>query len=225
LAGGCLRANGCFPFRREAENSFAAENFCIVKKAGFGFDKSAMDDLIKYVRTYRVTAGLAERQRLAEVISAEIISPLHLFIYARIQSAADDVLQETLIAVVRGLANFRGNSDKEFYGWCHQIARHKIADHLRKKSSDRSDSMEPALLGELFDGAMQDASLSVADKMDLVDAMQMINMANPECYDFLWQHYVVGLDYGEIAAEHSMSYDAARMRVGRCLEAAQALFS
>ena len=39
----------------------------IEQPISLGFWK-AMDDLIKLVRTYRVTAGLAERQRLADAL-------------------------------------------------------------------------------------------------------------------------------------------------------------
>jgi hypothetical protein len=41
--------------------------------------------------------------------------------------------------------------------------------------------------------------------------------------DYLWKHFVLGLDYAEIAEEENLSYDSARMRIGRCLDEAKAL--
>ncbi len=41
--------------------------------------------------------------------------------------------------------------------------------------------------------------------------------------DLLWKHYVIGLDYAEIAEERQLSYDSARMKIGRCLEEARSL--
>jgi hypothetical protein len=43
-----------------------------------------MGDLIKLVRTYRVTAGLAERIRLAEDIFRMIGPDLHLFVFSAV---------------------------------------------------------------------------------------------------------------------------------------------
>ena len=37
--------------------------------------------------------------------------------------------------------------------------------------------------------------------------------------------YVIGLDYAEIAEERNMSYENARMKIGRCLEEAKSLVS
>ena len=55
--------------------------------------------------------------------------------------------------------------------------------------------------------------------------MQLLTASKPDCYDFLWKHFVFGLDYGEIADERNMSYDNVRMKIGRCLEEAKSLVS
>lgn len=53
--------------------------------------------------------------------------------------------------------------------------------------------------------------------------MRLPAAAKPDCADYLWRHFVIGLDYGEIADHDGDSYDAVRVRFGRCLESAQAL--
>ena len=53
--------------------------------------------------------------------------------------------------------------------------------------------------------------------------MKLLTASNPECRDYLWQHYVLGLDYAEIAEEQKLSYDNVRMRIGRCLDQAKSL--
>ncbi len=70
---------------------------------------------------------------------------------------------------------------------------------------------------------MQDAALSPADKLDLEYAMNLLTSSKPECYDYLWKHYVFGLAYGEIAEEQNLNYDAVRMKSGAALDAARAL--
>jgi hypothetical protein len=78
-----------------------------------------MDDLIKLVRTYRLTAGLAERIRLAEEIFRLIEPELRVFVFSSIShDAAKDALQEILKAVATGMKKFEGYTTKEFWGWC-----------------------------------------------------------------------------------------------------------
>ena len=56
---------------------------------------TSMDDLIKLVRTYRLTAGLAERLRLADSIFRIIEPDLRLFVFSSVtHDAAQDALQE-----------------------------------------------------------------------------------------------------------------------------------
>jgi len=74
-----------------------------------------MDDLIKLVRTYRLTAGLAERLRLAEAIFRLIEPDLRFFVFNAIQPpAAEDVLQEILKSTAASLKNFRGDTVPAF---------------------------------------------------------------------------------------------------------------
>jgi hypothetical protein len=59
-----------------------------------------MSDLIKLVRTYRLTAGLTDRLRLAEDIFRRIEPDLRLFVFHSVsQDAAQDALQEILKAI------------------------------------------------------------------------------------------------------------------------------
>ena len=74
-----------------------------------------MDDLIKLVRTYRLTAGLAERIRLAEEIFRCIEPDLRVFVFSSVShDAAKDALQEVLKAVAVSLKQFKGDTVKEF---------------------------------------------------------------------------------------------------------------
>ncbi len=44
------------------------------------------------------------------------------------------------------------------------------------------------------------------------------------CSVFLWRHYVIGLDYTEIAEELNLNYDIVRMKIRRCLNEAKSLW-
>jgi len=185
-----------------------------------------MDEVLKLVKTYRLTPALDQRLRLAEQIYHAIKSPLHDFIFGRLKHhASQDVFQETLNAVTASLAKFRGDSDGEFWKWCFSIARNKVNDHLRKQESDRLQPMEPEELWQLVETSTQNSPLSAEDRLDLQHALKILAEAKPECSEFLWQHFVLGLDYSELAEERQISYDNVRMKIGRCLGTAQELMA
>ena len=185
-----------------------------------------MDDLIKLVRTYRLTAGLAERIRLAEEIFRLIEPDLRLFVFSSVShDAAQDALQEILKAVALGVRKFQGETAKEFWAWCYRIARNKLNDQFRKQYADRMQSMPPEELWQMMEATEQNAPMSPAVRHDLDYAIKLLTAAKPDCSDLLWRHYVIGLDYAEIAEERNLSYDNARMKIGRCLDEAKSLVS
>ena len=101
-----------------------------------------MEQVIKLVKTYRLSSGLAERLRLAEAIFHLIEPDLRVFVFSAIvPHAAKDVSQEVLISIANSLNNFKGGSKEEFLKWCYKIARRRIYDHIRKKASDRLQHM------------------------------------------------------------------------------------
>jgi hypothetical protein len=54
----------------------------------------------------------------------------------------------------------------------------------------------------------QDAPISAAVRHDLDYCIKLLTAAKPDCSDLLWRHYVVGLDYAELAEERNQNYDA-----------------
>ena len=185
-----------------------------------------MDDLIKLVRTYRFTAGLAERIRLAEEIFRLIEPDLRVFVFSSIaHDAAKDALQEVLKAVAVSLKNFKGDTHKEFWAWCYRIARNKLSDHYRQQYADHVQPVAPEELWRMMEVSAQDAPITAQTRLDLDYAIKLLTAAKPDCSDLLWKHYVIGLDYGEIAEERNLSYDNVRMKIGRCLDEAKALVS
>jgi RNA polymerase sigma factor (sigma-70 family) len=185
-----------------------------------------MDQVIKLVKTYRLTAGVADRLRLAEEIFRLIEPDLRFFVFRAIRPpAAEDVLQEVLKAAATGMKKFAGGSNEEFWGWCYRIARNKLNDHFRTKATDREQPMPQDELWQLVESSAQVSPLSAADRHDLEYAMKLLTASKPECYDYLWKHFVFGLAYGEIAEEQNLSYDNVRMKIGRCLDEVKSLVS
>ncbi len=145
-----------------------------------------MDDLIKLIRTYRLTAGLAEKLRLAEEIFHAIESDLRLFVFSQVRpQSAEDVLQEILKAIITSLTNFRGGTDKEFWAWCYRIARNKLNDQYRAQASDRLQPLPPEELCQLVDASAQDTALTAGDRHDLEYVMNLLASSKPECGEYL----------------------------------------
>jgi RNA polymerase sigma factor (sigma-70 family) len=185
-----------------------------------------MDDLIKLVRTYRFAAGLAERLRIAEQIFRLIEPDLRVFVFSSISNdAAQDALQEVLKAVATSLNKFQGDTEKQFWSWCYKIARNKLADHYRQQYAERVQPVAPDELWRMMEVSAQDAPITAQTRLDLDYAIKLLTAAKPDCSDLLWKHYVIGLDYADIAEERNLSYDNVRMKIGRCLEEAKSLVS
>ena len=185
-----------------------------------------MDELVKLVRSYRLTNGLTDRAQFAEAIFRVIEPELTLFVFKAVRPPfADDVVQEVLKAIVTSLRSFSGATDKEFWAWCYRIARNKINDQYRAQANDRLQPMAPEDLWGLVDSSAETAPLATGERLDLEYAMKLLADSKPECGEYLWKHYVLGLDYGEVAEEQNVNYDAARMKIGRCLEEVRKLIA
>jgi RNA polymerase sigma factor (sigma-70 family) len=183
-----------------------------------------MDDLIRLVRSYRLAAGLIERLRLAEQIFRLILPDLRVFVFSGLPpQVAEDALQEVLKAVATSMERFAGTTTKEFWAWCYGVARHKIHDQYRKQSSERTVFMSPDELLSVIEASAQVGPITPQNRLDLEYAMKLLTAAKPECSDLLWRHYVIGLDYAEMAEEMHLNSDAVRMRVKRCLDEAKSL--
>lgn len=183
-----------------------------------------MDAVLKLAKTYRVTTGLVDRLQLAEELFALVEPELRLFVFTSLRPpAAEDVLQEALSAIATSLDRFTGDTIGEFWAWCHRISRNKLADHFRRQGRERVEPLPPEDLWALVEASTGSEPLSAADRHDLEHALQLLAASQPDCRDYLWRHFVLGLDYADIAEAEERSYDSVRMRINRCLETAQSL--
>jgi RNA polymerase sigma-70 factor (TIGR02943 family) len=75
-------------------------------------------------------------------------------------SVAEDLVQETFLAALKGADRFAGQCTERT--WLISILRHKIYDHLRKHCREKKHRVEPAM-AHLDDGDMDDAMLWLHD--------------------------------------------------------------
>jgi DNA-directed RNA polymerase specialized sigma24 family protein len=183
-------------------------------------------ELIKLVCICRGATELHERVRFAEEIVVLVGPMLRRFVAARCAEAAvEDVLQEILAAIATGIVRFGGVSDLQFWGWCYGIAAHKVNDHLRRKSSPPTVSLDVEDIRRAVEAAAAESPIAPGDLMDLEWAMKLLGRAKAPCVGYLTSHYIEGLAYREIARLHDSTVNAIRMQIKRCLSLAQQLMA
>ena len=181
-----------------------------------------MTALTELIRQYQQATSLDEKIRAADDIIDRVARPLRLYIVLRMDmNGLDDVCQETLKGVFTGLERFQATSDNQVWAWCHTIARHKLADHFRKRGKDRLDSVDPDDLWQMAQAS--GASISPAEAELLGHAMGLLKVAKPPCHDYLWHRFILGWDNQMIAEAFDLNYGSVHTMITRCLEKARSL--
>lgn len=129
-------------------------------------------------------------------------------------TVVEDIWQETLISVIKGLSDFRGNS--KLFTWMCGIAKHKAYDYCRLKKyplnpqyqefkNDLLDRMDTNLLPE-------DYVLQQAIQCRVIKTLGIL----PASYRaVLKQRYIDGLSVVEIARSIGKSYKATESVLSR----------
>ena len=77
-------------------------------------------------------------------------------------------------------------------------------DYYRRQKGDRMPPIPEKELRQLVEASAHASPISAADKHDLDYAMKLLTASKPECYEYLWKHFVFGLDYAEIAEDQKL---------------------
>lgn len=105
---------------------------------------------------------------------------------------AEDVLQETMLAAVRSLRRFQGNSS--LYTWLYAIARRKISDHIRRKQRHQGSLSEDTVIN------LAEPSASPEDTVVQRQTVEAVLRALPPDYRaVLLGKYLEGFSVKELA--------------------------
>ena len=183
--------------------------------------ESASDDLAV---VHRIVAG---DEGALNAVYARYADPLYAFIHHRMDGRREDVeevWQDTWLAAFRSFPTFTGNS--RLFTWLCGIARHKIADFLRR--SQRVDAIrvdepadDPAQLldpGPLTEEIVE----SQATRLRVVTAMAAL----PDDYQSaLVARYADGRSVEDVARILGRTYKATESLLSRARSAFRAAFS
>lgn len=176
---------------------------------------------------------MTEKDIIAQVRSgdreayAELVRMHHAIIIGLCRSMlgdradAEDAAQEVFVKAFRSLDRFTGASS--FSTWLYRIASNQCLDVLRRRSRDKTESLDAlldrgdsAVLERL--SAPPDAGPS-NDNADL--ANRVLRGLSPDQRLILTLREVQGLNYKEIAEALECSLDAVKARLKRARQAAE----
>ena len=79
--------------------------------------------------------------------------------------------------------------------------------------------MDPAVVAELLDESEKQKPFDSDDEKTAVqEALELLKKSDEDCFYALWDNFVVGSTYDDMAARTGRTYDAVRMEVSRCLD-------
>lgn len=181
------------------------------------------DRLMDIIKRWK-EMGLEERLGHVPFIQKEITPILNPYIYGLVPASDfQDVVSITLIAIFTSLHTLKGSTRNQFNAWCRSIARNKASNERRKKGPIREEPFPEDEILSLADFGFVPEPLTAAKKLDLEYALNLLGKAKPECRELLWNYYVIGMEYAEIAEELGAKYDSVRMKIKRCLDTARGL--
>jgi RNA polymerase sigma-70 factor (ECF subfamily) len=142
---------------------------------------------------------------------------VYSFAFSRLRNRADaeEVVQETFIAVLRSIDAYRGQST--LLCWVYGIAKNNVNNHLRRAKSHelRVERAEPGMVvgSASLDASTPEDQLSLRRYQESVQQL-MSNVADWQSEVF-WLRHVENLTISEIAARVRRSNDAVRSSLYR----------
>ena len=134
----------------------------------------------------------------------------------RDRDVADDILQETLIKVVRVIDEGRYADTGKFLSWVLRIAHNQVIDYFRSQKGSRTVSEAEAGYNVL--GTLRFAERTVEDRMVdeqiEADVRRLIDCLPEEQREVVVMRYYAGMSFQEIADQTEVSINTAlgRMR-------------
>jgi RNA polymerase sigma factor (sigma-70 family) len=188
------------------------------------FEVASWENIGDLLREYQNDGDPALAEEIIETIGPD----LSRFIRSRIPTdspknhAWEDAVQETFIAIAETLGAFDGSNIQSFRRWCFTVAKNKVRDQFRGTKVEVNTIVDPELLWEAL-SALRSKELSPEDSADLDHAISLLRASDAPCVGFLWDRYVVGLEFALLGDLYEITEDAATKRVQRCLALAKTL--
>lgn len=137
-------------------------------------------------------------------------------------SAEDDILQESLQAIFKGIGTFkRGSSGGTFRGWLRTIVKRRAADYFRSLPSGQRAPQQ--VLDAMVTPEQKDADEVEGEQQALNEvkarAMELVRQSTAEkTWQMFWLNTVEGVPTAEIAKQFGVTTAAVRVAKQRVLK-------
>ena len=172
--------------------------------------------------------GMSDQELLKEYLAGgkEAISHLierhrtriydYIYMMVKDRELADDILQETLIKVVRVIDSGRYKDSGKFLSWVMRIAHNQVIDHFRAEKQNRSVNEATAGYDILASQRLTEGSIEdrlVGEQIE-ADLRRLVEELPEEQREVVRLRYWDGLSFKEIAEHTQVSINTAlgRMR-------------
>lgn len=178
-----------------------------------------MEPLIQLINEYRNASSLERSLEVGDKIASAIRPRLARYIGERISiNLVPDLVQQTLMGVIKNLFQFNGDTDSTFWSWCYVIARRRIADVLRDKENTNVKLFDHEELMRMLDKSSDDSPMTAQERADFKTILAFIESMEGPCKNYLNSHFILAMDWQAIGEEYGMSPNAVRMAIGRCIQ-------
>ena len=140
----------------------------------------------------------------------------YIYMMVKNQDVADDILQETLIKVVRFVREGRYTENGKFLSWVLRIAHNQVIDYFRQKKQRNNISEGDAGYDLLNHPKFSDRTVEerlITDQIE-ADVRKLIDFLPSEQKEVVLMRYYMGLSFKEFAEQRNVSMNTAlgRMR-------------
>ena len=159
----------------------------------------------------RIAAAARGDRAAAAAICRELLPRVrNLVLYlVRGDQLADDVAQEALIAVLRGLGSYRGEG--KFESWVDKVVARTTFAALRRLRGGKLESLDPVAVETAGDAA--DDREASGDAMLRRKLAALLDRVTPEQREALVLHFSAGMTVPEISELTGAPFETVRSRL------------
>lgn len=158
----------------------------------------------------------------------ETVTPVYRYVASRVRSVedAEEVTQEVFLAALSGIQGLRATDEVALYGWLYQIARFKLADHLRARYRRPTAPIEAAREPVDPTPAVEDVIADLDDREELRGRMQeaMTHLTTDQ-REVMTYKYVLGYSNQQLADSMGKNVNAVNQLHHRALRSLQRLLA
>jgi RNA polymerase sigma-70 factor, ECF subfamily len=186
-------------------------------KPAAGIEARARDDVASWIKRARDLDTVAW-DRLYQMAFPQV----YRYVAAKVRSSpdAEDITEEVFLGALQTIGSLRAADEVGFLAWLFQIARFKIADHLRRQYRRPTEPLDPEM--EFTDPAPtpEDEAIRGSDRLAVREALAELTSEQQEV---IVMKFALGYDNARVASVLGKSPGAINQLQHRALGALRRL--